>query len=129
MAAEILDNLLACTSCGAFFRWLDDRLTVKTHPIGGRAANPECPGGGTVGVDLGPREQYDFDVDGVLIYLGSHHDPRTGVICPNCHVQSSMRCPPDGAFHPRTRVLVRCPRCRWLILLQELRQGPQGVWQ
>lgn len=124
----IPDRLVGCTTCGAFFRWTDDRLTVKDHPAGGRDRNPECPGSGTEGLDLGARELYSMDRDGDLVYLGARDDLMMSMQCPHCVRKVSIRKPPDEAFDRRFQVLVRCSSCRELSALDGLIEGPQGDW-
>jgi endogenous inhibitor of DNA gyrase (YacG/DUF329 family) len=121
------DYLLGCSTCGRVFRWIDDRLTVKDHSIGGGVYGAECPGSGTQGIDLGPRDLYVIR-EGDLVHLGSRTSPKFGMLCPECKQQVSVSKPPDGAFDRTMRVAVQCPRCHDYVDLHELKEGPQGIW-
>jgi hypothetical protein len=87
--SAIPDRMVGCTSCSGIFRWIDDALTVKDHGYGGRQHAPECPGSGTVGLDLGPRDEYGIFGNNVR-YMGRPGGPMTEMLCPRCKAR------PDG---------------------------------
>jgi hypothetical protein len=127
MANDVPDRLLGCPTCSGFFRWIDDIPTLKEHAAGGYLYGPECPGSGTEGIDLGPRELYKLSRGG-LVFEGSSTDPVIAMICPHCWAEQSVREPPDGAVNRKLRVSLECPGCHWGIRLSEMRMNPQGVW-
>jgi hypothetical protein len=125
---DVPDYLLGCPMCGAIGRWSDDQGTLPQHRVGGFRDAADCPAAGTEGIDLGPREQYEFD-GRRLVFLGDS-GPKMPIQCPRCKRDVSVRMPPDGAFNRRLDVSIRCPDrfCQSLTQLTELREGPQGRW-
>jgi hypothetical protein len=128
---DIPDRLLGCETCGWFFRWIDDEMTLKDHSVGGMPSAPECAGSGAPGVDVGPRADYSMignSYTRALLFKGPHNAPRALMECVICGVEVSVRIPPDGAFNRRLPVQVLCPSCHEFFPLTEVREGPQGKW-
>ncbi len=124
---SVPDNLLGCPMCGAFVRWVDDRLTLREHRV--QSYGQDCPASGTEGIDLGPRSHYVF-LQYHLVFLGGKDSPKMSLQCPRCMRNVSPKAPPDGAFDRRLKVHIQCPDrfCRTVIALSDLREGPQGTW-